>query len=380
MRLYLDKNYFFLFIDDGLYRIYNPILHLNFIVDLNVINLLNNLKKFSEIQNFKKKYLIIESTHFSLYENMYSNPDFIDHKQKKKYNKRNFDETIKFLIDKKIILKNRNTKYNLNKTNFFDRYKGNINEQIAFECTLRKKQINKWWLNQKFNKKGTLKETPYKYIQHSFLIDYFKKNLLNKKVLEIASGNGYWCNLMSKYSKKVYGLDYDKYYIDLSNQIHKNKNIKFINLDICDQNLIKNINTKFDYIFMIDFYLFLFDEKFQKKLFNKKNQIFRNIAKLLNKNGKILILDPHFFWLMPQFGSLDNSWGIFSEYNEKYFRTNPTLSESSKLFYESKLSINRIYEPVINKKYYNIDNKRFNFFKKFPQWIAYELVKNNEKN
>ena len=185
---------------------------------------------------------------------------------------------------------------------------------------------------------------------------------------------------MSKYSKKVYGLDYDKYYIDLSNQIHKNKNIKFINLDICDQNLIKNINTKFDYIFMIDFYLFLFDEKFQKKLFNKKNQIFRNIAKLLNKNGKILILDPHFFWLMPQFGSLDNSWGIFSEYNEKYFRTNPTLSESSKLFYESKLSINRIYEPVINKKYYNIDNKRFNFFKKFPQWIAYELVKNNEKN
>ena len=84
MRLYLDKNYFFLFIDDGLYRIYNPILHLNFIVDLNVINLLNNLKKFSEIQNFKKKYLIIESTHFSLYENMYSNPDFIDHKQKKK--------------------------------------------------------------------------------------------------------------------------------------------------------------------------------------------------------------------------------------------------------------------------------------------------------
>ena len=83
MRLYLDKNYFFLFIDDGLYRIYNPILHLNFIVDLNVINLLNNLKKFSEIQNFKKKYLIIESTHFSLYENMYSNPDFIDHKQKK---------------------------------------------------------------------------------------------------------------------------------------------------------------------------------------------------------------------------------------------------------------------------------------------------------
>ena len=73
MRLYLDKNYFFLFIDDGLYRIYNPILHLNFIVDLNVINLLNNLNKFSEIQNFKKKYLIIESTHFSLYENILCN-------------------------------------------------------------------------------------------------------------------------------------------------------------------------------------------------------------------------------------------------------------------------------------------------------------------
>lgn len=50
----------------------------------------------------------------------------------------------------------------------------------------------------------------------------------DKVVLDIASGNGYGSNLISKNANFVYGVDIDKLSIDIAKQTYKKENIKFL--------------------------------------------------------------------------------------------------------------------------------------------------------
>ncbi len=67
----------------------------------------------------------------------------------------------------------------------------------------------------------------------------------NKKVLDIACGEGYGVNLMSNYANHVTGIDIDKKVIRKANQKYTNKNIKFIEGSILN---IPSPNNSFDIV------------------------------------------------------------------------------------------------------------------------------------
>ena len=98
--------------------------------------------------------------------------------------------------------------------------------------------------------------------------------------------------------------------------------------------------------------------------------ILKSLTKLLEKNGKILILDPHFFWLTPFFGDPNSPYGIVDEYSKRNFGVIPSLERTTELFNDCNLVIEKIIEPKpLNKKF----NQDYRFFTQFPQWIFYEL-------
>ena len=362
---------------DNMFLFYHPFSRSNFISKVNFLQFYKfNKKKMTKayiLKYFKKeKIYAYNTTKFKLWSNMYNNSNMVDEKlnlTKPLSNSKLFD-----YLEKNFFLLKNKKKYNLNKISILDRYRGNINEQIGTESIIRSKNIENWWNDQKFDKYDNLKKTPYYFIQKKFLYTFFKKYLKNKKVLEIGSGNGFWTFEMSKYASEILAIDYEKKYI-LSSIFKKKKknieNIKYLNEDI------NNFKTKkkFDYIFFIDVFLFFFDKKFQKKL-NKNNvKIIKKISNFLKKDGKILIMDPSLFWLTPFFGGKQNPFGIVTEYKSKHLSTIPSLSEYSDLFFECKLKIDRIFEPIMDKKDKNFSLRTYNFYNMFPQWHVFLLSK-----
>ena len=339
---------------------------------LNKIISTNNKKKIDDL--FKKKLKFCDKTDFTLWKNLYENSNFLSIKKndKFKFETISLKLFIQKLIEKKIIFKNKKIKKNF----FLKRYEGNLNKQLLTESYFRKQKLHSWWEKQKFKSNRELQNTPYKYIQSEFLKKYFLKNLKKKRVMEVGCGNGYYCFQMSKYAKKVIGVDYENDYIKNAQKKQNNK-IQFIN---CDLSKVKNFsrkigNQKFDFIFMIDFFLFLFQMDFQKDLFINKFKIFNQLKKSLKDNGKVIVIDPHLFWLTPFFGSEEKPFGILTDYNSKSFSTTPTLQTTANFFSKCGFSISNIYEPTVGQKYKKINKINFEYFKNFPQWIVYEIIK-----
>lgn len=363
--LYFEKN------PDG-FIIYNVKFRTSILIENNLyINLfLNPQKKLNKF----KKYLYKDINEFNLWKNMYLNPNLI--KTNKPFIKSNYFEIFEILESKNIFVSKKNSKKNTN--NFFEEYSGNINKQILTETLFKKKNINEWWIEQKFYKNNLkiIKNTPYKFIQYNYLKKYLnsQKELERKSVLEIACGHGFYSNLFSKYFNVVYGFDYNKNYIEIANNLFKKNNLFYYTSDLLNRNFSKN--RKFDYIFMIDVYLFFFDKKYQINLYKNKSNILKKIYNSLKKNGKLVIIDPHNFWLTPRFGSDKNPFGIISEYFNNEFSSLPPLNKRLSPLFEAGFKIVSFDEPKItntSKKY--LTNLDYNFLSEFPQWICLTLIK-----
>ena len=369
-KLLLSKNLFLINLDKQQVRIYNIENRHNYITTTvflkQIIN--NNLINL----NKNEKVYFVNATEFCIWEDMYSNPDFFNRNKKNKL-KINKEEAITMMIKSDFFTNKKSNK------NLLSRHDGNINKRIGLEALYRRESISNWWLNQKFNKnnKKKISETSYKYVQVNYLKKFASKYLKNKNVLEIACGQGFYSNIFSKNAKKVEGFDYNSEYIKYAKQNYKSKNLNFYEYDITKYQW--NIKKKYDYIFMIDFYLFLFDKKFQKKLYNNRNLILKNIRNSLSENGRIVIMDPHNFWLTPRFGEKDKPFGIISEYNNPKFTSLPSLEKRLEVLFKNDLSIVDLKEPLISKTAKKHLNKLdYNFIKEFPQWYVFILKKNNE--
>ncbi|PPR35578.1 MAG: Protein-L-isoaspartate O-methyltransferase [Alphaproteobacteria bacterium MarineAlpha6_Bin4] len=93
----------------------------------------------------------------------------------------------------------------------------------------------------------------------------------NHIVLDLACSTGYSSAVLSKLSKKVYGVDSKK---DLVKQAERNiKKLKINNVTFSTQKVIENLNQKFDFIF----------------IFGGVEFIPINLFKLLKNNGGTLI-------------------------------------------------------------------------------------------
>lgn len=369
-----DSNIIVLKSGKNFLRLFNPQNRVNFFIKINFLETLFKIenKNYEEVINsFRKfKVKIYDSTEFSLILNAYQNSDMLSKNRKIISNHR---DIFSYLLKNSFIYSG-SKKFLKKRTNIFDRLKGNFNEQLNSEMLYRGFDIKKWWHDQKFKKLGEIKKTPYKFIQENFFKNYFKKNLKNKTALEIGCGNGHYSFLMSKNAKKVYGFDYEKDYISSAQDYKKKnklKNVFFYKNKIEDF----NFDIKFDYIFLIDVFLFFFDKKFQPNLTKTLAKFFKKLKSNLEENGKIVICDPHLFWLIPSFGNSNFPFGVITEYKKKFFSTSYTLSEVSNLFNDNGLKIQRIFEPEIDKKYFKIDKKMYKFFSQFPQWIVFEITK-----
>ena len=78
--------------------------------------------------------------------------------------------------------------------------------------------------------------------RYRFVSNFIEKN---DTVLDIASGQGGGTALLSDFSKFVYGVDYNKEYIENSNNSFKNKNLEFI---YGTEEILKELNIQFDKI------------------------------------------------------------------------------------------------------------------------------------
>lgn len=365
--LTISKNILFFKLKNNLTRIYNVENRHNFVTsDKFALSIQNN----DLDNNANKKIIFINSTGFTLWKDMYSNPDFFL-KNQKILKKIKISEAIKLLIESECFV-------NINKSmDLFSRFKGNINKQLGIESLYRREDLSKWWVYQKFNKENLkkMKNNSYKFVQENYVKKFTYKYLNNKIVLEIGCGHGFYSNIFSKKAKFVDGFDYNPDYIDYAKKNYKSKNLNFTVNDITK--IEDKVFKKYDYIFMIDVYLFFFDKSFQNKLFNNKNIILKNIRKLLKNNGKLVIIDPHNFWLTSRFGEIEKPYGILSEYNKPSFSSLPNLSSRLEpLFknYFNLISLEELIPTTVGAKY--MDKREYNFIKEFPQWYSFILQKN----
>ena len=87
----------------------------------------------------------------------------------------------------------------------------------------------------------------------------------------------------------------------------------------------------------------------------------------------MIIMDPHFLWHTPWAGSEGRPIGFISEYKNRRFKEIASLQEYMDLFYNTGLSVRRLYEPEIDEQYKSIDPQAYMFMREFPQWLVWEL-------
>tara|TARA_B100000963_G_scaffold264724_1_gene232893 strand:- start:5842 stop:6945 length:1104 start_codon:yes stop_codon:yes gene_type:complete len=260
------------------------------------------------------------------------------------------------------------------KTSFFDnKHLGNFHQQIG-EYVLKtfKKNSEDWWIYQKFNKSldKTL-DNAYSWVQEVFLKSYFNNSMMkNKKVLDFGCGVGYYSNYFAPLASSVDSVDPSEHYISLAKKkFNTHENLNFFVAKFETDSDFKSIGQKYDYIFLIDVFLYFFVP--YKSLSLSPAELLKQLKSKLYKNGKIFIIDPHgSFHLQPWFNK-QTPFLISTEYATKKYRVTPTLEEMSKAIEESGLTISKIRELK-----YNGNDSDKKFYKEFPFWWFFELSNN----
>ena len=192
----------------------------------------------------------------------------------------------------------------------------------------------------------------------SYYIPFLIKNnveLENKNILEIGCGNGGFISAFGDFSDYCVGFD-------LKNLDWGKNNVKYRQLDVFDDKLVDQIDSKFDVIILRDVI---------EHLDNKQtNKLFKQIELLSNSNALILITFPPFY----------SPFGLHQQVLLKsMLRFIPYLSlipkdltkvlteeDSNKdgveellSLYDSKKTISMFYKLINNHRYRIIDEKFF---------------------
>jgi hypothetical protein len=68
---------------------------------------------------------------------------------------------------------------------------------------------------------------------------------------------------------------------------------------------------------------------------------------------------------------------VLTEYRNKIYGITPNLSQITEEFYKVGLQIKRILEPDVSSEALSYDKRGYYFGRNFPQWLIFELTKNN---
>jgi len=365
----------------GLVRLFQAAHRRNVVADVSVVALLNASVGGVDAEEIKsawsglpEKLRLADATEFTLWESAYGNPDFFD--PSNALEAIPFDAAVDLLCESGILSRQWPPFYDHHKRGFGDRFKGNFYEQIGTEALFNRVTPPEWWTGQKFEPSLTeLRPTPYKYIEADFLSDYVASEMADADVLDIGCGTGFFTNLIAEQARSAVGLDYNENYLAAANNLWGNGrkgNLSFVSGDIIDLDTRGFAQRKFDVVTIIDTFLFLFNERYQKPLSDNRLRIMKNISSMLAEQGRLVIVDPHPLWLTPWIGEDAAMVGILTEYRHKRFKVSPTLEEATGLLYSSGLRIRRILEPDINPAFAEISRAAYTFMREFPQWWVIE--------
>lgn len=167
--------------------------------------------------------------------------------------------------------------------------------------------------------------------------NFYEKKLLHeirkinpKSILDIGSGNGYFCNQLNQYYKNIVGIEPSKDGFNISKK--KFANIKFLNISCYDNP--KKINQKFDLVISTEVIEHLY---YPQKLLEFSRQC-------LNKNGYLIITTPYHGYLKNLLLSLFNHW-------DKHFTVD---WDGGHIKFWSKKTLNKL---IISNKFKVLKNK-----------------------
>jgi SAM-dependent methyltransferase len=365
----------------GLVRLFQAAHRRNVVADVSVVALLNATVGGADAAEIKsvwnglpEELHLADASEFSLWESAHVNPDFFG--LTNALEALPFDAAVDLLCESGILSRQWPPIYDHHKRGFADRFKGNFYEQIGTEALFNRVTPPEWWTGQKFEPSLTeLRPTPYKYIEADFLSQYVASEMTNADVLDIGCGTGFFTNLIAERARSVIGLDHNENYIAAANKLWGRGlkgNLSFVPGDIIDLDTRGFAQRKFDVVTIIDTFLFLFDERYQKRLSDNRLRIMKNVSNMLARGGRLVIVDPHPLWLTPWIGEDAPMVGILTEYRHKRFKVSPTLEEATGLLYRSGLRIRRILEPDINPAFAEISRAAHAFMHEIPQWWVIE--------
>ena len=374
----------------GIIRIFQPDARRNILATLPIIKLIDACSaNFIPVAELAQLYAaaqgelkVADATEFSLFENAFRNSAMYGDEKAliPEMEELPFEDFLELFLESAVLTESWPPVDDFGKRSFADRHRGSFNEQIATESLFARTTPSDWWVRQKFTEDAlNTRPTPYKYIQEKFLDEYFSTRLAGKSVLEIGCGTGYQTRKIARSAASVVGMDYNQNYLDIARSrwpLADYPNLRFEFGDIIDLSAGSGFfkGKEFDFIFLIDTFLFVFDAKFQPMLHSNREVILDNIRKLLAPGGLLVIMDPHFLWHTSWAGSETRPVGFITEYKNRRFKEIASLQEYMDLFHHAGFVVQRLYEPTIDEEYKRIDPQGYAFMREFPQWLAWELA------
>tara|TARA_B110000046_G_scaffold186043_1_gene231773 strand:- start:3627 stop:4754 length:1128 start_codon:yes stop_codon:yes gene_type:complete len=257
------------------------------------------------------------------------------------------------------------------KTNLFDQFHtGNFHQNIG-EYVLKNHKENAewWWITQKFQENFLeTTDTPYKWVQEEFMNDFFTNNKLKgRKVLDFGCGIGYYSAFFSKLGADVVGVDPSDQYLEIAKSVHSNNSkVKYKKAKFEVPEDFNFLDKDFDAIFLSDVFLYFFEP--YKKLELTPEIVLSKLKSLINKSGKIYIMDPHGIFHLQPWIDTKLPFVLSLEYANRKYRVTPNLEEVSLVVEKSGMVISKIRELK-----YNGDDPNKSYYSEFPFWWFFEL-------
>src|SRR5262249_36503124 len=152
-------------------------------------------------------------------------------------------------------------------------------------------------------------------VEERFLDGYFRDHFGGKTVLEIGCGTGYFTARMAGHARRALGGDYNPEYVEIARRTwpaEQYPNLEFQVGDIVHlgTGASEFARSTYDFVILIDTFLFLFDTTYQGALHENRHAIMRHLRRLVKPGGLLLLHDPHPFWLTPWLGTAEQPFGI----------------------------------------------------------------------
>lgn len=195
----------------------------------------------------------------------------------------------------------------------------------------------------------------------------FLKSDMPLKILDIGCNTGYFSLKANKLGHEVLGIDIDKNCIEFANKTIEEENLKDININLLENDLLDHLKTfkdnSFDYVFYLSVHHHIFKQyniKIAKGVLKEISRIGRNMffdmGQTDEKDNGYLTWKPYIPKMTIPEKSIIGSTLMVSNFKYGEILTSTTIHETERLFFifnkelPSSLTLKEL--TINNKKYY----------------------------